>query len=137
MSGHDYISDTVYCEFNSDAIGADLQKFIGKTIKRIEAWESTFVIVFDDDTQIQLRGWMFGDSPLEVTTVLGRKVLTALCPDCNTPMKMISGAEIEFDFRCESCRGIPYRINIMSDLSKPLMTADGKAIRAFYEERRK
>ena len=52
----DYSSDTVYKDFLGDAEGYDLEKFIGKKIKRIENNEYTLKIIFEDNSWIEANG---------------------------------------------------------------------------------
>jgi hypothetical protein len=50
----DYKSDTVLCTYLAHPTGEECEKMIGKTIARIEAYESLFIIYFTDGTDVEI-----------------------------------------------------------------------------------
>ena len=73
----DYSSDTVLKEYLGDANEWDLERLIGKKVKRIENREYHLKIIFEDGSWIDIGGALYGDCSLgveiEISKVRERK----------------------------------------------------------------
>ena len=68
MAIEDYSSDTVFCDSDGEGYPPDLEKIIGKKVKRIENYEYSLKVIFEDDSFIECISNTYDGAALDVET---------------------------------------------------------------------